>query len=330
MNYKKLGKSGLRVSELSYGSWVTFSLQLDVSKAKKAMKYAYNSGINFFDNAEAYESGESEIIMGKAIKELGWQRETYIISSKVFWGGNAPTQKGLNVKHVREACEAALKRLNIDYLDLYFCHRPDYETPVEETVRAMDNLVKQGKILYWGTSEWPADRIQEAYKVAYQFGLTPPTMEQPQYNMFTRDKIEKEYSQLFSEEGLGTTIWSPLCSGLLTGKYNKGIPKNSRLSLPNYKFLKEQLESVEGRERVNKVLLLTKIANDLGISMAQLSLAWCLKNKNVSTVILGATSVKQLKENLYSSKIQKELNKTVMDKIEKILNNKPKPEPNFL
>ena len=225
MEYRNLGKSGLRVSELSYGSWVTFSIQLDKAKAKKTMKHAYDKGINFFDNAEAYASGASEKIMGEVLSDLGLKRDTYIVSSKVFWGGQAVTQRGLNSKHIRDACDSALKRLQVDYLDMYFCHRPDFHTPVEETVRAMDVLVKQGKILYWGTSEWSADRIREAYSIAYQYGLTPPSMEQPQYNMFHREKLEKEYLGLFSSEGLGTTIWSPLASGILTGKYNEGIPK---------------------------------------------------------------------------------------------------------
>jgi len=330
MEYRNLGKSGLRVSELSYGSWVTFSLQLDKAKAKKTIKHAYDSGINFFDNAEVYASGESEKIMGEVIDGLGLQRDTYIVSSKVFWGGQAVTQRGLNTKHIREACDAALKRLRVDYLDMYFCHRPDFHTPVEETVRAMDVLIKQGKILYWGTSEWSADRIREAYSVAYQYGLTPPSMEQPQYNMFNRSKLEKEYLGLFSSEGLGTTIWSPLASGILTGKYNKTVPKGSRMSLPDYKFLRDGLESKEGVDNIKKVIKLAKIAENLNISMAQLSIAWCLKNKNVSTVILGATSVKQLDENLRAAQCKDLLNDKVMDSIERIIKNKPQPAADML
>ena len=243
MEYRRLGKSGLRVSELSYGSWVTFSFQLDKAKAKKTMKHAYDAGINFFDNAEVYAAGESEKIMGDALNELGLKRDTYTVSSKVFFGGQLVTQRGLNAKHIRDGCDAALKRLKLDYLDLFFCHRPDFHTPVEETVRAMDVLVKQGKILYWGTSEWPADRVREAYLIAYKYGLTPPSMEQPEYNMFNRMKLEKEYLGLFDSEGMGTTIWSPLASGVLTGKYNNGIPDGSRMSLPDYKFLRDKLES---------------------------------------------------------------------------------------
>lgn len=330
MEYRNLGKSGLRVSELSYGSWVTFSIQLDKAKAKKTMKYAYDKGINFFDNAEAYASGASEKIMGEVLSDLGLKRDTYIVSSKVFWGGQAVTQRGLNSKHIRDACDSALKRLQVDYLDMYFCHRPDFHTPVEETVRAMDVLVKQGKILYWGTSEWSADRIREAYSIAYQYGLTPPSMEQPQYNMFHREKLEKEYLELFSSEGLGTTIWSPLASGILTGKYNEGIPKGSRMTLPDYKFLRDGLESKKGAENIKKVIKLSKIAEKLDISMAQLSIAWCLKNKNVSTVILGATTTKQLDENIQAAENVRLLDDKVMNSIEKILKNRPSPEPDML
>ena len=330
MEYRRLGKSGLRVSELSYGSWVTFSFQLDKAKAKKTMKHAYDAGINFFDNAEVYAAGESEKIMGDALKELDLGRDTYTVSSKVFFGGQAVTQRGLNTKHIRDGCDAALKRLKLDYLDLFFCHRPDFHTPVEETVRAMDVLIKQGKILYWGTSEWPADRIREAYLVAYKYGLTPPSMEQPQYNMFHRSKLEKEYLGLFDSEGMGTTIWSPLASGILTGKYNNDIPTGSRMSLPDYKFLRDNLESKEGANNIKKVVRLSKISDKLGISMAQLSIAWCLKNKNVSTVILGATNTKQLDENLSSIDHKELLDDEIMNEIDEILDNKPTPEQDLL
>ena len=224
MNYRRLGKSGLKVSELSYGSWVTFSFQIDLKQATEIMKLAFDRGVNFFDNAEAYASGESEIIMGQAIKKLGWSRDSFIVSSKVFWGGEKPTQRGLSHKHVIDACESALQRLQVDYLDLYFCHRPDVDTPIEETVRAMHTLVMQGKICYWGTSEWSLNEIKEAYKIANELNLTPPTMEQPQYNMFERQKMEKDYLELFENQGMGTTIWSPLASGFLTGKYSDGMP----------------------------------------------------------------------------------------------------------
>jgi len=330
MEYRRLGKSGLRVSELSYGSWVTFSFQLDKAKAKKTMKHAYDAGINFFDNAEVYAAGESEKIMGAALKELGLKRDTFTVSSKVFFGGQMVTQRGLNAKHIRDGCDSALQRLRLDYLDLFFCHRPDFHTPVEETVRAMDVLVKQGKILYWGTSEWPADRIREAYLIAYKYGLTPPAMEQPEYNMFNRIKMEKEYLGLFDSEGMGTTIWSPLASGVLTGKYNSGVPKGSRMSLPDYKFLRDKLESEEGSDRLNKVKRLGKVADRLGVSLAQLSLAWCLKNKNVSTVILGATNTKQLDENLKSIEYKDLLTDSVMGRIENILKNMPTPDQDML
>jgi len=330
MEYRRLGKSGLRVSELSYGSWVTFSFQLDTTKAKKTMKHAYDAGINFFDNAEVYAAGESEKIMGDALKSLGLKRDTYTISSKVFFGGDKVTQRGLNAKHIRDGCDSALKRLRLDYLDLFFCHRPDFHTPVEETVRAMDVLVKQGKILYWGTSEWPADRIREAYLIAYKYGLTPPSMEQPEYNMFNRIKIEKDYLGLFSSEGLGTTIWSPLASGILTGKYNSSIPKDSRMNIPQYKFLKDQLESEKGQKKIEKVKMMSSIAKNIGISMAQLSIAWCLKNQNVSTVILGATNTKQLDENLSSIEHKDLLDDEIMNKIDEVLDNKPTPEQDLL
>ena len=260
MNYRRLGKTGLKVSELSYGSWVTFSFQVGLDEASNLMKLAYENGVNFFDNAEAYASGESEIIMGNVLKKHGWSRDSYIISSKVFWGGEKPTQRGLSHKHIMDACHAALKRLQLDYLDLYFCHRPDPETPIEETVRAMHTLIMQGKICYWGTSEWSAREIKEAYNISKELGLTPPSMEQPQYNMFEREKMENEYKQLFETEQMGTTIWSPLASGFLTGKYLKGMPENTRTSLKNYKFIKDSFESEEYKVRHKKVEELQKLA----------------------------------------------------------------------
>ena len=253
MNYRRLGKTGLKVSELSYGSWVTFSFQLKLDDATNMMKLAYDQGINFFDNAEAYASGRSEMIMGDAIKNLGWSRDSFVISSKVFWGGDRPTQRGLSHKHIIDACNNALKRLNLDYLDLYFCHRPDPETPIEETVRAMHTLVMQGKICYWGTSEWSCGEIEEAYSVARKLNLTPPSMEQPEYNMFEREKMEKDYLPLFENEGLGTTIWSPLSSGLLTGKYIDGMPSGTRTSLESYKFIKDRFESEDYKKKHEQV-----------------------------------------------------------------------------
>ena len=323
MNYRRLGKTGLKVSELSYGSWVTFSFQLGVDSAAEIMKLAYDNGVNFFDNAEAYADGQAEIIMGEAIKKLGWSRDTYIVSSKVFFGGEKPTQCGLSHKHIIDACHGALKRFQVDYLDLYFCHRPDPETPIEETVRAMHTLVLQGKVCYWGTSEWSAPEIEEAYSISRELGLTPPSMEQPEYNMFARDKMEHEYLQLFEQEQLGTTIWSPLASGLLTGKYLDGTPDGSRTSLENYKFIRDQFESADYIERHEKVQELYQLAEELGLPLVNLALCWCLKNQNVSTVILGASKIEQLKQNLQSLDHMNILDDSVIDRINGILKNKP-------
>lgn len=319
MDYRRLGRSGLKLSALSFGSWVTFSHQLDDSLATDCMKLAYDSGINFFDNAEAYARGDSERIMGKVLAKMGWGRDTYCVSSKVFWGGDKPTQIGLSRKHVTEACHAALRRLQVDHLDLYFCHRPDTETPIEETVRAMTALVHQGKILYWGTSEWSAAQIEEAHKVAREHHLTPPTMEQPEYNLLHRDRVEAEYAPLYERYGLGTTIWSPLASGLLTGKYNDGIPADSRMNLPGYEWLKRSFESPAGQAKLAAVRKLSTIARDVGISMAHLSLAFCLKNRNVSTVILGASRVSQLEDNLKALDHVGKLDADVMARIESAL-----------
>ena len=324
MNYRRLGKSGLKLSELSFGSWVTFSSQMDESAAAECMKTAYDVGVNFFDNAEVYASGKSEEIMGNVLKKVKWSRDTYCVSSKVFWGGEKPTQRGLHTKHITDACHAALRRLQVDYLDLYFCHRPDRQTPIEETVRAMDNLVQQGKILYWGTSEWSADEIRAAYGLARQYNLMPPTMEQPQYNLFHREKVEWEYLRLFQDEGLGTTIWSPLASGVLTNKYKDGIPKESRMTLEEYDFLKRRHESPQGQDCVEKTRRLTEFSKELGISIIHLSLAWCLKNSDVSTVILGASSVDQLKENLKAADAVAKLTPDVMERVEEIVQSKPK------
>ncbi|MBI86491.1 MAG: aldo/keto reductase [Candidatus Marinimicrobia bacterium] len=319
MNYRRLGKTGLKVSELSYGSWVTFSFQVGLDEASNLMKLAYENGVNFFDNAEAYASGESEIIMGNVLKKHGWSRDSYIISSKVFWGGEKPTQRGLSHKHIMDACHAALKRLQLDYLDLYFCHRPDPETPIEETVRAMHTLIMQGKICYWGTSEWSSKEIKEAYNISKELGLTPPSMEQPQYNMFEREKMENEYNQLFETEQMGTTIWSPLASGFLTGKYLKGMPENTRTSLKNYKFIKDSFESEEYKVRHKKVEELQNFAKQIDVPLANLAIGWCLKNKNVSTVILGASKTQQLIQNLKTLNYVDSIDDEIMTKIENIL-----------
>ena len=323
MNYRRLGKSGLKLSELSYGSWVTFSFQLDESAAEDCMKVAYDAGVNFFDNAEVYADGESEVIMGKVLQKMKWSRDTYSVSSKVYWGGEKPMQRGLSRKHIHDACHAALKRLQVDYLDLFFCHRPDRHTPIEESGRAMDSLVKQGKVLYWGTSEWSADEIRAAYGVANQYNLEPPTTEQPQYNLFEREKLEREYLRLFDDEGLGTIIWSPLASGILTGKYAEGIPKGSRMELPEYGFLRKRLESPIGQDMVEKTKQLVAFADDIGISLIHLALAWCLKNPNVSTVILGASNSDQLRDNLRAVDVAEKVTPEVMDKIEQIVQSRP-------
>lgn len=324
MEYRRLGKSGLQVSALSFGSWVTFGNQVGNEIAEQCMLIAYEAGINFFDNAEVYADGQSEVVMGNILKKMGWSRDTFVVSSKVFWGGTRPNQKGLSRKHVVEACNNALRRLQVDYLDLYYCHRPDFNTPVEETVRTMTDLIHQGKILYWGTSEWSSQEIMEAYSVARQFNLVPPSMEQPQYNMFHRKRVEAEYLKLYREIGLGTTIWSPLASGLLTGKYNDGaVPDGSRATMAGLDWLKDRLIGEEARTKVPKVKLLTLLANDLGVSLPNLAIAWCLKNQYVSTVILGASKTEQLVANLTALQTVPKLTEEVMLRIEQILDNKP-------
>jgi len=321
MQYRRLGKAGVQVSALSFGSWVTFGNQVDMKIAKECMHHAYDNGINFFDNAEVYAAGKSEEVMGKIISEAGWNRDTYLVSSKVFWGGDKPNQMGLSRKRVVEACHAALKRLKVDYLDFYFCHRPDKNTPMEETVWAMHNLIQQGKVLYWGTSEWSAQEVQETFMVAKANNLIAPSMEQPQYNMLVRYKVEVEFDKLFRDYGYGTTIWSPLASGILTGKYNNGIPEGSRLTMNDLTWLKEKLLT---EENIDKVIKLQTIAKDLNTSLANLAIAWCLKNNHVSTVITGATKLSQLQENLKSIDVVEKLNDSVMESIESVLNNAPK------
>ncbi len=329
MEYRRLGKSGLQVSEFSFGSWVTFGRQVEGSDAVSLMKHAYDNGINFFDNAEGYESGKSELVMGEALKTLGWSRDSFIVSSKVFFGGKKPTQRGLSRKHVTDAAHAALKRLQVEYLDLYFCHRPDIDTPIEETVRAMHDLVTQGKILYWGTSEWSAQQLTEAYAVARDLRITPPTMEQPQYNLFERQKVESDYLPLYDLMGLGTTIWSPLASGVLTGKYNKGTPNDSRMNLPGYEWLKEKWTSEAGRAQLATVAELAELAEDIGISITHLALLWCLANRNVSTVILGASRMSQLEDNLAALVHKDKLTPDVLARIDGIVGNKPKAPQRF-
>ena len=324
MEYRFLGRSGLKVSALSFGSWVTFGDQIDEEKAYGSMKEAYDAGVNFFDNAEVYAEGQSEIMMGNIIQRAGWKRSDLVLSTKIFWGGEGPNDQGLSFKHIKEGTEAALKRLQTDYVDLIFCHRPDLHTPIEETVWAMNQVINEGKALYWGTSEWSAEQIRKAYDFAKENHLRPPLMEQPEYNMFRRDKVEKEFSALYEDIGLGTTIWSPLASGLLTGKYNDGIPEGSRLDLEKYSWLRKQLlETEEGKEKLRKVEKLAGVSDDLGVPMPQLALIWCLKNPNVSTVITGASNVKQVEQNMQAMELVDEVDDAAMEKIEEILDNKP-------
>jgi voltage-dependent potassium channel beta subunit len=329
MEYRFLGRSGLQVSALSLGAWVTYGGQVGEDIAYDCMKAAYESGVNFFDNAEVYANGKAEIVMGNVIHRLRWKRSDLVISTKIFWGGDGPNDNGLSRKHIIEGMNASLERLQLDYVDLVFCHRPDLYTPVEETVRAMNYLLDQGKAFYWGTSEWPADKIMEAYGIARRERLVPPLMEQPQYHMFHRKRFEVEYAHLYKEIGLGTTIWSPLDSGMLTGKYNEGIPEGTRVTMEGYEWLKEKFENEESRQKIAKVRKLTGIAENLGCSMAQLALAWCLKNPNVSTVITGASRAEQVTENMKALDVVPKLTGDVIESIEGILDNKPDPVPDF-
>lgn len=324
MEYRKMGNTGLKLSLLSYGSWVTFSRQLDDSLSDRLMGLAYDNGINFFDNAEAYEGGRSEEMMGRVLKQKNWDRTSYVVSSKAFFGlygkDNKPNQNGLSRKHLTEACNAALRRMQLDYLDLFYCHRPDPETPMEEVVVTMNILMQQGKILYWGTSEWSGAEIMEANEVAKRLGLVGPAVEQPQYNLFERHKVEADYQQVYSSYGLGTTIWSPLASGLLTGKYANGIPEGSRLAIENYAWLKERMLQDDKHQ---KVAALSGLAQELDISLASLSIAWCIVNPNVTTAILGATKEAQLLENLKALDVREKLTADVMARIDDIMGNKP-------
>jgi voltage-dependent potassium channel beta subunit len=323
MEYRRLGKSGLQLSALSFGSWITFGKQIENNTADELMSIAYEHGVNFFDNAEIYAAGRSETVMGNILKQKDWARSSYCLSSKVFFGyeDKKPNQTGLSRKHIIEGCHAALKRLQVDYIDLFYCHRPDKNTPIEETVLAMNTLIQQGKILYWGTSEWANDEIMAAIAVAKDYKIIGPTMEQPQYNLFERTKLEKDYLLLFRDYGLGTTIWSPLASGLLTGKYNNGIPTDNRLHVQGMDWLKEQ--TLGQTSKIEKTKQLTSLANELGTSIAKLSIAWTLKNPHVSTTILGASKKEQLIENLNALDVVPLLTSEVLEKIETILGNKP-------
>jgi voltage-dependent potassium channel beta subunit len=317
MQYRRLGKSGLQLSALSFGAWVTFGKQVGRTQARELLALAHDRGVNFFDNAEIYNNGVAEQVMGDVLADLRFPRDSYCVSSKVFFGAvdsPLPTQRGLSRKHVMEACHQAMERLQVDYLDLYFCHRPDPDTPIEETVAAMDTLVRQGKVLYWGTSEWSAAQITEAHQVARDNHFYAPVMEQPEYNLLHRERVEQEYAPLYEKYGMGTTIWSPLSSGLLSGKYNDGIPEGSRLAQAGYEWLRESVLGKNG-ERVAAVRALQPIADELGVSLAQLAIAWCLLNPNVSTVMLGATSTDQLGHNLDALDVLPKLDDSVAKRI---------------
>jgi len=324
MEYRRMGKTGLQLSTLSFGSWVTFALQTDDQDNDRLMSLAYDAGINFFDNAEVYSNGRSEEMMGRVLKQKNWERSSYVVSSKAFFGWKGeekkPNQHGLSRKHLMEACHEALKRLQVDYLDLYYCHRPDKHVPMEEVVRTMNTLIQQGKIWYWGTSEWSAAEIVEAHAVARELGLEGPAVEQPEYNLFNRQKLEADYLTIFKNIGMGTTIWSPLASGLLTGKYNNGIPEGSRLALEGYGWLKDRALAQDKLQRVEK---LGHFAQQLGVSLPTLSIAWCIHNPNVTTAILGATKESQLKENLKALDVLPLLTKEVMAEIDEIMQTKP-------
>ncbi|HET7674403.1 MAG TPA: aldo/keto reductase [Gammaproteobacteria bacterium] len=321
MQYRRLGRTGLKLSALSFGSWVTFSNQVDRKQAETMLAAAYEAGVNFFDNSESYAHGRSEELMGEALKQLGFARDTWCVSSKVFFGrvpDPRPTQRGLARKHVVEACHAALRRLQVDHLDLFFCHRPDPETPTAEVVRTMNALIAQGKVLYWGTSEWSAPEIAEAHAIAERLGLEPPAMEQPQYNLFHRRRMEVEYAPLFRDLGIGTTVWSPLASGVLAGKYANGIPDDSRVRVKGYEWLQERVTSELGRARVRAANEAAALARELDATPAQLALAWCLAKPNVSTVILGASRPAQLQENLGALAVRERLNDAVVARLEKL------------
>jgi len=326
VEYRYLGRSGLQVSALSFGAWVTFGDQIDEDVALELMKTAFDAGVNFFVNAEVYAEGNAELVMGRAIRKAGFKRSDLVLSTKIFWGGGGVNDRGLSRKHVIEGTDAALNRLQTDYVDLVFCHRPDTHTPLEETVRAMNHIIDSGRAYYWGTSEWSAVEIAEAHAIARALGLIAPLMEQPQYNMFHRDRVEREYAPLYASIGLGTTIWSPLASGMLTGKYNDGVPEGTRATLPGYEFLHSRFVGDEAARRIEKVRKLQPIATLLGCSLTQLAIAWTLKNPNVSTTILGATKVSQLVENLKALEVVPRLTPSEMDQIESVLQNRPLQE----
>lgn len=318
MEYRHLGKTGLRVSALSYGSWVTFHTQVGIDAAVESMSIAYEAGVNFFDNAEAYANGKSEELMGAALKKLGWRRSSYVVSTKYFWGLNDGINEKdtLNRKYLVNAINGSLKRFDLDYIDLIYCHRPDASTPIEETVWAMHNIIEWGKALYWGTSEWSASEIVSAIEIADRHHLHKPVVEQPQYNLLWRDRMEKEYARLFKDYGYGATIFSPLGAGLLTGKYNNGIPADSRGALAGFEWLRDKFTDKDALEKVKQ---LGKLAEDLGVTLPKMAIAWCVKNPNVSSVITGASRVEQMRENMKAMDVVEKLTPDVMIRINEIL-----------
>lgn len=324
MEYRYMGRTGLQLSVLSFGSWVSFHKQIDDSGADRLMGMAYDAGINFFDNAEAYAGGESELMMGRVLKNKSWERSSFVLSSKAYFGlrgkGNKPNQAGLSRKHLAEACHDAMRRMQVDYLDLYYCHRPDLNVPIEEVVWTMHNLIQQGKVLYWGTSQWSGAEIMEAHRIAQQYGLIGPVVEQPQYNMFWRTRMEQDYLPVFKNVGLGTTIWSPLASGFLTGKYLEGIPEGSRMSYDTFGWLRDRWITQDNIDKLRKLMALS---GEMGVSMASLAVAWTIANPHVTSTILGATREEQLAENLKALDVVKLLTPEVHARIEEILQNKP-------
>jgi voltage-dependent potassium channel beta subunit len=318
MNYRRLGRAGLKVSELSFGSWVTYGNQMDTGMAKECMAAAFDAGVNFFDNAEVYAAGESERIMGQALKQLAWPRMKYVVSTKFFWGiTDGPNEKStLNRKYLLNAIDGSLARLQLDHVDLVYCHRPDPATPIEETVWAMHDIIQRGKALYWGTSEWSASEIMAAWQIAERHHLVKPVVEQPQYNLFHRKRVENEYRHLYHDIGLGLTTWSPLASGLLTGKYRAGVPKDSRGAIPRMKFLLEELTDAKKNELAGA---LETVAGDLGCTLSQFAIAWCLKNTHVSSVITGASRVAQVQENMKAADVAARITLPVMERVEKIV-----------
>jgi voltage-dependent potassium channel beta subunit len=315
MEYRRLGNTGLKLSVLSFGSWVTFHNQLGNDTARACMQAAWEAGVNFFDNAEVYAGGKSEAIMGRTVRELGWPRESFVISTKLYWGlrDGPNTKNTLNRKYLMHAIDGSLERLGLEFVDLLFCHRPDPDTPVEETVWAMSDIVAAGKAHYWGTSEWSADAIEEAYEIAERYNLRKPVMEQPQYNLLWRDRVEHEYAPLFEKRGMGATVWSPLASGALTGKYLGGIPEDSRAALPGYEWLREHILTPANDDKIRRVL---EVAEELGCTPAQLAIAWCAKNPWVSTVITGASRVEQVHDNMGALQIIPRLTADVIARLE--------------